>query len=139
MGYFPEGTPGPEPTIDDGPFWSYCDKHELRFQKCASCGHFRLPPGPACPNCRSFEAEWVKAPEVGEVFSFTVVHHPAHAAVKPILPYNIAIVAFPECNGVRLISNVIDAVPEQVKIGMKVRLVWDKAGNGATVPRFKMA
>lgn len=137
MSYFPRGTPGPEPAIDDAAFWEWCAKGELRFQRCAGCGRFRLPPMPACSHCRSFEFEWVRAPETGEVFSFTVVHHAAHRAIGPALPYNIAIVAFPECDGVRLVSNVMDAAPGELEIGMRVGLAWDTAGNGRTVPRFK--
>ena len=139
MSYFPPGTPGPEPTLDDTAFWDYCARHELRFQRCVGCGRFRLPPMPACPHCRSLEHEWVRAPETGEVFSFTVVYHAAVPEIAAALPYNIAIVAFPECDGVRLVSNVMDASAEEMRIGMRVRLAWDTAGNGRTVPRFRKA
>lgn len=139
MAYFPAGTPGPEPTIEDAAFWDYCARHELRFQRCSHCGRFRLPPMPACKHCKSLAAEWVKAPETGHVFSFTIVHHAAHPSMAAALPYNIAIVEFPECDGVRLVSNVMDAGPEDMRIGMRVRLAWDTAGNGRTVPRFRKA
>jgi uncharacterized OB-fold protein len=81
--------------------------------------------------------EWVRAPETGVVFSFTIVHHPAHPAVAPSIPYNIVIVDFPECGHARLVSNLINAAPEEVRIGMNVALVWESAGNGLLVPRFK--
>lgn len=137
MAYLPSEIPGPEPTIDDAPFWRYCDARELRFQRCADCSRFRHPPAPACPHCQSLASEWVKAPEQGELFSFTVVHHPAHPAISPVLPYNVAIVAFPECDGLHLISNIVDVRPEELTIGMRVGLTWETAGNGHTVPRFR--
>ena len=108
MSYFPSEISGPRPSVDDQVFWNYCQRHELRFQRCAACHRFRHPPGPVCSDCRSFEVEWIPAPEVGIVFSFTIVHHPAHPAVAPILPYNVVIVDFPECDHVRLVSNVVD-------------------------------
>lgn len=135
MAYLP--LPGPVPDPDDAPFWEYCRQHELRFQRCTVCGRFRHPPAPCCPHCRSFESEWVRAPEVGELFSYTVVHHPVSEAIRPHLPYNIAIVAFPECGGVRLISNVVDAAPDELRIGMKLQLIWEAAPDGQPLPRFK--
>lgn len=137
MTYLPNEIPGPQPTIDDQAFWDYCQQRELRFQRCTACGRFRHPPAPVCAACRSFDSEWVRAPETGVVFSFTIVHHPAHAAVASITPYNIVIVDFPECGHARLVSNLVDVTPEEVKIGMHIGLVWETAGNGLLIPRFK--
>ena len=112
-------------------------RRELRFQRCAACHRFRHPPTPVCSQCRSFESEWVRAPEAGVVFSFTIVHHATHPAVSAVTPYNIVIVDFPACDHTRLVSNLIDATPEEIRIGMPVALVWETAGNGRVVPRFK--
>jgi hypothetical protein len=137
MTYLPNGVPGPQPTLDDKAFWDYCQQRELRFQRCTVCGRFRHPPAPVCAACRSLESEWVRAPETGVVFSFTIVHHPAHPAVATSTPYNIVIVDFPECGDARLVSNLIDVAPQEVRIGMKVTLVWETADNGLIIPRFK--
>jgi hypothetical protein len=79
----------------------------------------------------------VRAPETGIVFSFTIVHHAVHPAVSAVTPYNIVIVDFPECGHTRVVSNLIDVLPEEVRIGMPVVLVWETTGNGRIVPRFK--
>lgn len=84
----------------------------------------------------SFEAEWGQAAQTEVVFSFTIVHHAAHPSMKAIVPYNVAIIDFPECGHVRLVSNVIDADPTTLRIGMPVALIWEMAGNGMLVPRF---
>jgi uncharacterized OB-fold protein len=137
MAYLPNEIPGPEPTVDDQQFWQYCQQRELRFQRCMACKRFRHPPAPVCLHCRSFESEWLPAPETGVVFSFTIVHHPAHPAVSPILPYNVVIVDFPQYDHVRLVSNLIDVSPSEISIGMEVALVWETVGNGMLVPRFQ--
>jgi len=137
MAYLPDEIPGPRSTVDDQVFWDYCQQRELRFQRCAVCHRFRHPPAPVCPQCRSFESEWMRAPGTGVVFSFTIVHHPAHPAVSAVTPYNVVIVDFPECDHTRLVSNLIDATPEEIHIGLPVALVWETAGNGMIVPRFK--
>jgi uncharacterized OB-fold protein len=76
------------------------------------------------------------APETGVVFSFTIVHHPAHPAMKTVVPYNIVVVDFPAYDHVRLVSNLIDVLPQEIRIGMEVSLTWETAGNGMLVPRF---
>jgi len=137
MAYLPDAVPSPEPTLDDRAFWEYCDKQELRFQRCTRCGRVRHPPAPACPHCQSFDSDWVEAPDEAELFSFTVVRHAAHPAVSPALPYNVAIVLFRSLDNVRLVSNVVDAAPEDLRIGMRLALVWERAGNGRSIPRFR--
>ncbi len=137
MSYFLEQIAGPQPGVDDQAFWNYCCQHELRFQRCAKCHRFRHPPGPLCSACRSFELEWIRAPETGVVFSFTIVHHSAHPAVAAVIPYNIVVVDFPECGHARLVSNVVDATAEEIHIGMKVSLVWETSSTGIPLPRFK--
>ena len=57
--------------------------------------------------------------------------------MKGRLPYNIVIVDFPECGHARLVSNLVDAAPDEIYIGMRITLVWETAGNGMFVPRFK--
>ncbi len=137
MAYLPDEIPGPRPTADDKVFWDYCRQRELRFQRCAACHRFRHPPAPVCPRCRSGASEWVRAPTRGAVFSFTVVYHAAHPAVSAATPYNVVIVAFPECDHTRLVSNLVDATPEEIRIGMLVELVWEATGDGSIIPRFK--
>jgi len=139
VAYLPDAVPGPEPTIDDRPFWDACQARELRFQRCTACGRFRHPPTPACARCKSPGADWVRAADEAELFSFTVVHHPAHDAVAASVPYNVAIVLFRSFDDVRLVSNVVDCPPDALRIGMRLSLVWETAGNGLLVPRFRPA
>jgi uncharacterized OB-fold protein len=135
--YFLGHAPLPEPTIDDRPFWQGCRQKRLCFQQCADCGLFRHPPRPGCPRCQSFASRWVEATDEAELFSFTVVNYAAHAALKPLLPYNVAIVLFPSFDNVRLVSNVIDCPPQKLRIGMKLRLEWQEAKDGMFLPRFR--
>lgn len=117
-------------------FWQHCAAGELRFQRCADCGTWRHPPGPLCPACRSANTRWDLAPEAAELFSYTVVHHAATAALKEALPYNVAIVAFAASGPLRLISCVIDARPEELAIGMPLALEWARSADGQALPVF---
>lgn len=135
MGYLPAA--GPVPNHDDLPFWESCRNRELRFQRCTGCGRFRHPPVPACQACQSMAFGWEPAGTAGVLFSYTVVHHPVSEAMKAHVPYNVAIVAFPNCGGVRLVSNVIDVAPDGLRLGMPLELVWEAADNGWLLPRFR--
>lgn len=137
MAYFPETMPRPVPTMDDAGFWQGCADRVLRFQACGDCDAVRHPPTPVCPACRSTRVVWHEAPEEAEVYTFTIVHHASHPAVKARLPYVGAVVVFPAMPGVRLVTNITDWNPAAVYIGMPVRLWWDDIGEGLYLPRFR--
>jgi uncharacterized protein len=127
---------GPTPELDDKPFWDACRKYELRFQRCAGCGRFRHPPAPVCAHCYSTASEMVRSSEVGRIFSYTIVHHPVSEKLRERVPYNVVVVEFPECGGVRLISNVVDLKPDEIRTGLSVQVKWELADNGIPLPRF---
>ena len=137
MPYLPEWVPVPSPPLDARRFWDYCAERQLMFQTCAACHLPRHPPAPLCPVCRSTTEAWIEAPRVGEVYSYTVVHHPSHESVAAALPYNVVLIVFPGLQGVRLVSNLIDVAAEDLAIGMKVELAWEPARDGLWLPRFK--
>lgn len=138
MSYLPQGTPLPQPGPDDQPFWDFCARRDLRIQRCADCGRFRHPPMPFCAACGSGKTEWAKVPGTGTVFSYTIVHHPTHPALKSAVPFNIVVVHLDGADDVRLVSNVIDAAPDELAIGLRVALAWDEVEN-MFLPRFRKA
>jgi len=118
-------------------FWERAKRHELVFQQCARCQTFRHPPAPICHVCRSFEFQWTQVSGRGTVFSFTIVTHGVHPALLQSLPFNVILVEFPDAPGVRLVSNLIDTAPAEVKVNQAVELVWEDLDNGTTLPRFR--
>ncbi|HEY2332273.1 MAG TPA: Zn-ribbon domain-containing OB-fold protein [Acidimicrobiales bacterium] len=137
--YLPEEFQVIYPTNLTEEFWDRCNRQELAFQRCSDCGTFRHPPMPFCYNCHSFATEWVPVSGEGTVFTFTIVTHPLSPSLSEVVPYNVALVEFPDAPGVRLASNVVDAEPEEMKTGMAVRLHWEGPINGQTMPRFEKA
>jgi uncharacterized OB-fold protein len=117
-------------------FWEFCARRELRFQRCGACKRWRHPPAPVCPHCGSPECTWELAPPRAELFSYTVVHHASTPALRDHVPYNVAIVAFPDLIDIRIVSNVIDARPDQLRIGMSLKLVWQEQAPGRMLPLF---
>jgi uncharacterized OB-fold protein len=126
------------PDATSREFWDRCAQHQLAFQRCRVCGTFRNPPGPICYVCRSTETAWVPVTGDGTLFSYTIVTHAVHPALQEALPFNVALVEFPDAPDVRLVTNVVDAAPEELEIGMRVRLHWEDLSN-ASLPRFEKA
>ena len=137
--YLPDAVPAPHTTHDDYQYWDYCRKHDLRVQQCEDCGTFRHPPRPVCAHCGKFGWKWTPVTGRGTVFSYTVADHLVHPSLKGATPYNIAVVLLEGAGDVRLVSNVIDATPDEMHVDMPVELVWEDLPGGMTLPRFRKA
>lgn len=114
------------------PFWQWGEQGEVRMPACLSCGTFRWPAGPFCPECRTQPVEWKPAGQA-RIYTFTVLPIPREAG-KVRMP---TLVEFDDAPGVRLVSVLADADPEAVAIGMPVTAHWVTASNGK-VPVFRM-
>jgi uncharacterized OB-fold protein len=120
------------------PFWDAAAEHRLVVPRCTSCGTYRFPPTPFCWNCRAQDVEWVEHDGNGELYSFTVVRHAVIPDVRDALPVIAAVVELPGTGGCRVIGNVVDCEPSDVKIGLPVRLDWYDVREGTSVPIFRL-
>ena len=50
----------------------------------------------------------------------------------------IAVIALEGAGGVRIISNIVDANPEELEVGMPVELIWEDMGPDLAIPRFRV-
>jgi len=139
MSYLPAVSFSPEPNDDDRAFWEHCNDQRLCFQGCAQCAAVVHPPLAVCPGCGGMEPRWIEAPDAARVYSFTWAHGVADDSVRGHTPYNVVLVEFEGLPGVRLVSNVIDATPETLRIGVPLRLVWEPGRAGQLLPRFALA
>ena len=122
-------------TPDTAFFWAGTAVGELCIQRCAGCGALRHPPGPMCPACgRASDGGYAVAAGTGEVFSYVVHHHPPVPGKK--LPLVVALVQLPE--GVRMLGEMPGVRPDQVRIGLPVRVTFTQAGDVA-LPAFRPA
>ena len=117
----------PEVTPENEHFWRGGARNELRFLRCRPCGEWIHPPTPVCPRCLGRDV----APEAtsgrARVLTFTVNHQPWIPGFPP--PYVIAIVELPEQAGLRLTTNLVGVRPEDVRIDMEVRVVFEQHGD----------
>lgn len=117
----------PEVTPANEHFWRGGAQGELRFLRCRPCRTFIHPPAPVCPRCLAKDV----APEAvsgrARVLTFTVNHQPFVPGLPP--PYVIAIVELPEQAGLRLTTNLVGIAPEDVRIDLEVRVVFEQHGD----------
>ncbi|MFJ6852334.1 Zn-ribbon domain-containing OB-fold protein [Streptomyces sp. NPDC091271] len=118
------------------PFWTAAREKRLTAPSCGSCGHFRLPPTPFCPECQSQEVNWVELSGRATVFSFSVVR--GFPGLKDIVLVPV-VVDLPDAPGARLVSNVIDVAPEDVTIGMELQVAFHPISDDWLLPVFRPA
>jgi uncharacterized OB-fold protein len=125
-----------DPMADERiqPFWDATKDERLLAPKCASCGTFRMPPVRFCAKCLSQELAWEPLPGTGTVYTFIIVRHPLNPNAANYVPYMPAAIEADGAPGIRFISNVVECEPEDVKIGMKVRVVWNHVSDALTLP-----
>lgn len=126
----------PDPWTEQ--FWRATAEHRLVVPRCVACGTYRFPPTPFCWQCRSQDVDWVDHDGRGTIYSFTVVRHAVIPEVAASLPLVAAVVELPGTGGCRLVGNVVDASPDDVRIGLPVELGWYDVREGTTIPVFRL-
>lgn len=114
----------PSVSRDTAFFWEGVAAHELRIQQTAD-GSLRHPPIPATWKPRADDgtiepSDYVIAAGTGTVFSY-VVHHAPKVPGRQ-LPFVVALVELDE--GVRMLGELRDVDPTQVRIGMPVEVAF---------------
>jgi uncharacterized OB-fold protein len=128
--------PVPVPTNITRPFWDAAKQGKLVLQRCRRCGTWQYWPRPVCMRCISRDLEWKEAAGRGVVYSFTVTRLPAEG-FEGSEPYVLVSVDLPE--GTRMMAHLVNCPIEQVRIGLPVRVVWEKLTDEITLPQFEPA
>ena len=116
-------------------FWDGTAAGELRIQRCNACGALRFPPGPACQSCEAYDRGWVVAAGTATVFSYVVHRHPPVPGKE--LPIVIALIDLDE--GVRMVGEVVDVPADEIAIGMRLRVDFDRVDDELTLPVWRAA
>ena len=127
--------PVPEPDRVTGPFWEGAKQNKLLIQHCPDCGAHQFYPQANCRKCLSDHLDWVESKGTGSVYSYTIVHRPPGSAFEPDVPYTVALVDLSE--GCRMLSNVVDVNPQDVRVGMSVEVVFEEITPEISLPKFR--
>ncbi|WP_210592194.1 OB-fold domain-containing protein [Streptomyces sp. GESEQ-35] len=140
--------PRPRPVInrDNAGFWEGVERQQLLVQRCTGCATLRFPWLPGCNACGGLDWDTVEASGEGTVYSYVVMHHPPFAAftesdhaADAAGPYAVGLIELAE--GVRMISNVVGVPYDKVRIGLPVRLEFQRyedADGALVLPVFRV-
>ena len=127
--------PVPEVTDELRPFFAAAREGRLVVQRCRGCGERRLPPREICHRCLGRDSEWAEASGRGTVYSFNVMHQVYHPGFAAEVPYAVVLVELEE--GGRVLSNLVDCPPGDVRIGLPVEVTFERLTDEVTLPKFR--
>ncbi|TFG33992.1 nucleic acid-binding protein [Candidatus Thorarchaeota archaeon] len=115
-------------NIEEGHFKAY---------KCVDCGAVIAPPSGSCYSCGSSNMSWADVSGTGKLVAFTVIHIAPDEFAEEA-PYYVAIVELAE--GTRVSARLLGfdpLKPEEVNIGIDLKLDYEKGKSGKTYLAFR--
>jgi uncharacterized OB-fold protein len=128
----------PRPRIDavSRGFWDNAQAGRLSVQRCDDCGDAHFPGAPVCPKCLSEKQSWVAVSGKGELLSWVRFHRAYWEGFRADLPYVACLVGLDE--GPMLMSNLVGTAPEDIAIGSRVEVIFEKVDDTLTLPKFRI-
>jgi uncharacterized OB-fold protein len=128
--------PKPNVYVPTKAFWDGTRAGKLMLQFCNDTNRFQHPPRPVSIYTGSRNLEWREVSGKGQIYACTIVRVPG-PGLEGRVPLSVATVELDE--GVRIIANIIGGNPEEVTIGRRVVLAWDRLDGNTPYPAFKLA
>jgi uncharacterized protein len=129
------------PAVTDltRPFWEAATDGRLAIQLCQACGYYNHPPKPLCDRCQSGDLRFEDVSGDGTVWSFTVMHQKSIAGFQDSVPYVTALVELVEQKHLLLVTNLPGVSAENVKVGMRVKVSFERLADEIALPQFVAA
>jgi len=134
----PMTTAKPRPRIDalSRGFWDHVREHRLSVQRCDACEHLHFPGSPVCPRCLSEEQSWKPVSGRGVLLSWVRFHRAYWEGFRGDLPYLVGLVGLDE--GPMLMTNIVGTPAEELSVGMRVEVFFEKVDEELTLPKFRV-
>jgi len=111
---------------ESDPFYAAAEEGKFMIRRCTSCKKAHWYPRAVCPFCFG-ETEWEQASGEGTIYSFSTMLRSN---------FTMAYVTLKE--GPTMMTNIVKADPEKLKIGGMVTLTWGQT-DANTGPCFEPA
>ena len=116
-------------------FYQYLGEKRLMGSRCGSCGVLYLPPRALCPACYGEKMAWEEMGRRGKLVAFTTVHIAPTTMIEAGYdrknPYCTGIVQLEGGPSISAQIIGVDATkPEEIQIGMPLRLAFVQRGDG---------
>jgi uncharacterized OB-fold protein len=117
------------------PFWDAAAEGRLLLPRCNACGRHFFRPEVACTHCFATDWQWVAASGRGTLYSHSVVHRAPAPGFA--VPFVLAVVELEE--GPVMFSNLIGCDARDVRIGMALKVRFERVAAQVWLPRFEPA
>jgi uncharacterized OB-fold protein len=125
----------PQVTPENEHYWKGGARGELTFLRCGDCRTWIHPPSPVCPSCLSRALAPAAVSGRARLLTWTVNHHRWIPGFEP--PYVIAIVEIEEQPGLRVTTNLVNCAPEELRMDLPVRVLFEERDDGVFLPLFE--
>ena len=109
-----DGRPLPLPNPTTQPFFDAAREGRLQLQRCPRDGFFFYPRS-RCPGCLGDDWTWETVSGRGEIAAVTIDRIGHDPALKPDVPYVVAIVTLEE--GPRMPARIVDCDFDALRVG----------------------
>jgi len=132
--------PVPIPDPVSAYYWENARNGKLTVQGFEGLDTRQHPPGPTPEIPGGGPAGAVPiAVEVsgrGTLYSFTVLRQPFHPGFLDAVPLLIGLTELDDAPGVRIMTNIVEADPDELTIGMPMEVVFEPRADMA-IPQFR--
>ena len=136
-GETPVTKPLPVPDQVSAPFWEAANRGVLAIEHCEACEYYIHPPEALCPRCQTRDLEFREVSGRARVYTHTVVRDNVTQGFAEDEPYVIGIIELVEQKRLVLVANVVNVAPEDVRIGMPLRVTFERLTETIALPQFE--
>jgi uncharacterized OB-fold protein len=129
--------PLPHITPKTQPYWDALKAHRIDIQRCDDCQNWVFFPRLHCPKCFSRNLTWTTVSGEGELLTFTFSRLPTLPELADEVPQKLAVVRLDE--GVHLNTTLVRLAEAEIKVGMRVKPVFDDIAPDVTLLRYTAA
>ena len=133
----PVTKPVPVPDAITAPFWEAANRGVLAIQHCGDCDTSIHPPAALCPDCQSPALAFREVSGRGRVYTHTIVRDNVTQGFARDEPYVIGIIELAEQERLLLVANVVGVALEDVRVGMPVRVTFERLTESIALPQFE--
>ena len=126
--------PLPKPTPATQAFWDGAKQGKLMLQWDPTAKKYQFWPRANSVRTGRRNLQWKPTSGKGALYSFTVTHVPT-PGFEARAPYVIGMIELDE--GVRIIANLINIEIDEVEIGMRMKVAWEKLSDDITYFAFE--
>ena len=134
----PGKKPLPKPSPLTQPFWDGAREGKLMLPRCNDCNRVHWYPRYICPFCHSMSIGWIEGSGQGTIYTYAVQYR-AFGGWAEEVPFVTAYIDLNEGDRMVTVLRGVDPTdPTSIKIGSKVVVEFEEAGDNIFLPFWRV-